>query len=156
MSLADEYYQAVKSGNTGYANYLAQILASQAGININTNTVTAAPLDVINGLPALPAIPAISGQASGGVSLGSAADAILQGILHPLDTLSGKNAGTTPPPTVSGIGSGVGSALGFITDIPRVATSVLGLILIIAGIFALSRGPAINIVSSAIKTAATS
>lgn len=48
------------------------------------------------------------------------------------------------------------SALDFITDIPRVATTLLGLILIIAGIFALTRGPAVQIVTSAVKEAATS
>lgn len=53
-------------------------------------------------------------------------------------------------------GSGIGGALSFITDIPRVTTTLLGLILIIAGIFALAHGPAVQIVSGNIKEAVTS
>lgn len=45
---------------------------------------------------------------------------------------------------------------GLVTDLPRMATMVIGLILIIAGIFALSRGPAVQVISSAAKTALTS
>lgn len=48
------------------------------------------------------------------------------------------------------------TALDFITDIPRVLTALIGVILIIAGIFALAKGPAIQVVGSAIKDAATS
>jgi hypothetical protein len=48
------------------------------------------------------------------------------------------------------------AAVSFITDIPRVVTTLLGLVLIIAGIFALARGPAVNIVASAVREAATS
>ncbi len=61
-----------------------------------------------------------------------------------------------PKSVLSGGLSATGSALSFITDIPRVATTLLGLILIIAGIFALTKGPVVNIVSSAVREAATS
>lgn len=47
--------------------------------------------------------------------------------------------------------SGTSAALKFISDIPRVTTTLLGLILIIAGIFALAKGPAVNIVSNAVS-----
>ncbi|MDE2019927.1 MAG: transglycosylase SLT domain-containing protein [Patescibacteria group bacterium] len=52
--------------------------------------------------------------------------------------------------------TGLGSAMTFLTDIPRVVTTVLGLIFIIVGLIALTRGPAVNIVSGALKEAATS
>lgn len=155
MALVDDYENAVRSGDTKLANYLAQALASQNGININTNDVSAASpsqLNSGNGLPSLPTLP----------SLSQAADALFQGILHPLDTLTGKNTGTMNDQIAAGHGpvtSTVGaatSAVSFITDIPRVVTAILGLIMIIAGIFALSKGPAVNIVSSAVKTAAIS
>lgn len=50
----------------------------------------------------------------------------------------------------------LGSALAFITDIPRVTTAVVGLVLVIAGIFALSRGPAVQIVTTAARDTLTS
>ena len=155
MALGDDYLAAVRSGNKPYANYLAQMLAAQAGININANTVEAAPLSVLQpGIGALPALPPLPGQATGGglPDLSTAADAILQGIMHPWDTITGANAGTKPPPIVSS----TTAALNFITDIGRVTTTVLGLILIIAGIFALARGPAVQIVGGALREAATS
>lgn len=113
-----------------------------------------------NGLPQLPALPGIAGQSANAsgipFSLGSAGDALLQGILHPWDTFTGNTAQMNED-LKKGAGpvSSLTSAFDFITDIPRVATTLLGLILIIAGIFALSRGPVINIAANAIKTAAT-
>jgi hypothetical protein len=58
--------------------------------------------------------------------------------------------------TASTAASATSAAFSFITDIPRVATTVVGIILIIAGIFALSRGPAVEIATDAVKAAATS
>lgn len=93
-------------------------------------------------------------------SLGAAS--FLNGVLHPLDSLKGlfdpaqaaANAGQDQA-TGNTIDSGK-AALAFITDIPRVATTLLGLILVIAGIFALTKGPAVNIVTSAVRGAVTS
>lgn len=168
MSLVDEYEAAVRSGsNPAYANYLAQILASNAGININSNQVTAAPSNL---LPQhTDTVAASDSNFWGGSSIGGGLDAFVQGIMHPLDTLTGTNTAQMNADVKAGKGgisqaigavsdavSGTNAAIKFITDIPRVATTVLGLILIIAGIFALSRGPAVQIVSSAVKTAVTS
>lgn len=165
MALVDEYEAAVRGGNTQYANYLAQILASGAGININANQVTAAPASMLpsNSNTA----PASSNGFWGGLTQGG--DAILQGILHPFDTLTGHNTDQMNADIKGGKGgvsevigavsdavSGTSAAVKFITDIPRVATTILGLILIIAGIFALSRGPAVQIVGSAVKEAVVS
>lgn len=164
MALVDDYEAAVRSGNTKTANYLAQILASGAGININANQVEAAPSSMLPGAQSAP-----SSGFWGGLSWGSALDAIGQGFLHPLDTVTGHNTAQMNTDAKSGKGpvsdvvgavtdvvSGTSSAVKFITDIPRVATTLLGLILIIAGIFALSRGPAVQIVGGAIKEAVVS
>lgn len=48
------------------------------------------------------------------------------------------------------------SAIAFITDIPRVTTALIGIVLIIAGIFALTRGPAVQIVTTAARETLTS
>ncbi len=58
--------------------------------------------------------------------------------------------------TAGDVASGTVSLLKIITDIPRMTTMALGLILIIAGIFALARGPAVQIVTGAAKEALTS
>lgn len=165
MALVDDYEALVRSGsNPQYANYLAKILASGAGININANDVTAAPANMLPDNSHAPA----SGQGFwGGLTEGG--DAILQGFLHPLDTFTGANHSQMNADLKSGKGgvsevigavsdavSGTSAALKFITDIPRVATTLLGLILIIAGIFALSRGPAVQIVGGVLRDAAVS
>lgn len=48
------------------------------------------------------------------------------------------------------------AGLAFITDIPRVVTTLLGMILIIVGLFALAKGPAVQVIGSAVRDAATS
>ena len=63
--------------------------------------------------------------------------------------------GTAASALVTATGS-TSAALAFITNIPRMTTTLLGLVLIIAGIFALSRGPAVQIVGGAIKEAVIS
>lgn len=75
-------------------------------------------------------------------------------VIGPLNTALGSTA--DPNSMVSTAASSTGAALAFITDIPRVVTTLLGLILIIAGIFALSKGPVVSVVSSAAQTALTS
>lgn len=76
--------------------------------------------------------------------------------LGALDSAAGVNPNDAPGGGVMGAVSSAKAGLAFITDIPRVTTTLLGLILIIAGIFALSRGPAVNIVSSAVRGAVVS
>lgn len=58
--------------------------------------------------------------------------------------------------TTGGVLSAASGAISFIFDIPRVLTTLIGLILIIAGIFALARGPAVQVLGSAVREAATS
>jgi len=76
-------------------------------------------------------------------------------VLGAADSAVGLNP-NTPGSGLAGTAASIKSGLSFITDIPRVATTLLGLILIIAGIFALSKGPAVQIVGSAVKDAVTS
>ena len=71
-------------------------------------------------------------------------------IIGPLNKFVGS---TSDPHSIAGSG---GSALDFITDIPRVVTSVLGIILIIAGIFALTKGPVVNVVGDIARESLTS
>lgn len=156
MALVDEYEAAVRGGNTKYANYLAQILASGAGININANEVTAAPSALLShGDPT----PAGDGNFWGGLSSGVAGlqsgVAGLLGAIDSIDPTAPKGGGKGPLSSVAdllgGVSdavSGTSAALKFITDIPRVVTTLLGLILIIAGIFALAKGPAIQVLGA--------
>lgn len=163
MALVDDYYAAIRNGSTGEANYLAQMLAANAGININANQVTAIPASMIPQATTPSPSPSFS----------SGLNAIVQGFMHPLDTLSGNNKAAMNASATSGSGgvgdavsgfvggltgaaSGTAKALGFITDLPRVATTLLGLIVLIAGIFALSKGPAIQVVGSIAKKNLTS
>lgn len=75
-------------------------------------------------------------------------------VIGPLNKMLGSTADPNSP--VSGGAGAATGALAFITDVPRVATTVLGFILIIAGIFALSRGPVVQVVSSSVREAVTS
>lgn len=146
MSLVDDYESAVRGGNAPVANYLAQMLASQAGININANQVTAAPASL------LPKAPSTSNTSFFG-GIGNA-------INNATNTLMGPLLGNVGTPLGGGVGAVVNhagdivnstdKAVKFITDIPRVATTLLGLILIIAGVFALAKGPAVQIVKGAL------
>lgn len=146
MSLGSDYEDAVRGGNTPLANYLAQMLAANAGINIAANQVEAAPASFF---PDKNTTPSAGGD--GGFWGGLGKFPLLPGL-----------PGLTPDAigsVIGGVGDaakGAGSAISFITDIPRVATTILGLILVIAGIFALTRGPAVNIVSNAVSKAVTS
>lgn len=134
--LSDLYEQAVRSGNTDQATYYAQALAAQHGMSIQGVTGASASQlpgsSASNGffnLPALPSLSDIAGALFTGSGLGLANDLL-----------------TTNAKAASDATKTTGAALGFITDIPRVVTTVLGIILIIAGIFALSKGPAVQIV----------
>lgn len=77
--------------------------------------------------------------------------------LGALDDLFDLNPNTSGSLTATdGPAAGIAAGLAFITDIPRVATTLLGLILIIAGVFALSRGPAVQIVGAFKNSVTTS
>lgn len=150
--LSDLYVQAVNSGDHDAANYYAQALAAQAGLPIQG--VTAASPAQVNAAPAqssgggfpfsLPALPSLS-DALKGISNGFGPGSILGGIAA---------VGAAEAPAATGAVSSVGSAFDFITDVPRVVTTVLGIILIIAGIFALTKTNPIEIVSKAASVAA--
>lgn len=158
MALVDEYEAQVRSGsNPAYANYLGQMLAAKAGIDINSNQVSAAPADLLHSTA-----PAAEGSFWGGVksSLDKATNTLMGPLLgnvgEPLGGSVGKSSIGGAIKSVADALDTTSAAVKFITDIPRVATTVLGLILIIAGIFALARGPAVQIVSGAVKEAVTS
>lgn len=161
-TLSDLYDQARLSGNTGAADYYAQALYAAAHPGASIQGVTAAPLTGAAGI--LPSTASPSTNNNG--SLGKLGDALLQGLnpLNLFDVLSGNTGaldqalqnGTGPLETAGKTVDSVEGAIAFLTDIPRVLTSVLGLILIVAGIFALSRGPAVQVVGGHIKDALTS
>ena len=142
MSLVDDYENAVRN-NAPEKNYLAQMVAAKAGININANEVTAAPASL---LPK-PATGANQGGFWGGIggAINNATNTLMGPLLGDVGTPLGGAAGN--------VGVALDStkqAIKFITDIPRVATTLLGLILIIAGVFALAKGPAVQIMGKGI------
>lgn len=161
MALVDDYENAIRSGDTNTANYLAQMLATQAGININTNSVSAAPASL---LPTLGTQSAPAASSGGGFFSGLLSGAqSLQDWLEKIDPTSNTNmggkglTGQTNPATVGqATGQATASAFSFITDIPRVTTTILGLILIIAGIFALASGSAAKVIVNTVHANATS
>lgn len=89
-------------------------------------------------------------------SLSQVLGGFTQGIIHPLDTFTGtntdamnKSAGDTGKAVAS-----VGALLGIVTDVPRMATIVVGGLLLAAGIFAIagSKPPVyINPIAKALK-----
>jgi len=158
VSLGSDYEDAVRSGNTQLANYLAQALAANAGININTNQVTAAPASM------LPQTPMYSSASSSlnipkgfldpgqpdasnpnALTWSNALGALAQGFTNPFDTFFGnqdeQRAGAaSKAATAAGVGdtvASVGSLLKIVTDVPRMVTIFIGLILLIAGLFML-------------------
>lgn len=105
---------------------------------------------------------AISGQQNAAAAqenafgLGNMFDDIVQGIpiLGPVATQAGGAANAA-----SGLyttGKAAVSFLAFLADLPRLGTTLLGLILIIAGIFALTKGPVVGIVGDVAKEALVS
>lgn len=135
--------------------------ASQAAVN-NTipSGLTGPAVDAyVSGQnnPALPATPtATTGFKSILGNFVTALANIDQSVpmLGSIDSSVGLNP-NVPGSTLSNTG-GAASALSFVSflsDLPRVATVVLGLVFIIAGVFALTRGPAVNVVSSAVRGA---
>jgi len=148
----------------GNAIYGTAEPATQAEMDLDAATQRGLNLDALHGLsgntagsglPSLPdtssSFPSISGALSGIIGW---VDKNVP-VLGAADSAVGLNP-NTPGSGLAGTAKAIGSGLSFITDIPRVATTLLGLILIIAGIFALSKGPAIQIVGGAVKDAVTS
>lgn len=163
MSLGDDYESAIRGGRTDEANYLAQMLASAAGININSNKVTAAPASMLpnsNGYGSGPSaslsIP--EGYFSGGAGPSSNAPTydpstwsfsnilgpILQGFTNPLGTA--KSVGSSSEQDTQNAAAlaksdtigGVGRLLAIVTDIPRMITLILGVALILIGLLMLN------------------
>jgi hypothetical protein len=99
-------------------------------------------------------------------SLSQALNAALDGLLHPIDSLTGNTnnmdsaivAGKGPLSTAtSAIGSlesGAAAFLNILTDVPRVATIAIGLILLIIGGFALTGRNVTEVITSAAKAGA--
>jgi hypothetical protein len=110
------------------------------------------------GLPGTTAGTTGSASNKGGLLgvLGGLGDFFFSPSFSPSAASADIQSGAAGNSTTGAILTSAGSAISFITDIPRVTTTLLGLILIIAGIFALSRGPAVQIVGGALKEAATS
>lgn len=81
------------------------------------------PIPSGGSLPTLPSLGDLGGPQNNAASINAATANMQTGVNN-----------------VASAASSVGSALSFITNIPRVTTTVLGLILIIAGIFALTKG----------------
>lgn len=143
-SLLTEYQKAVNSGNTQYANYLAQILASNAGIHINANEVTAAPAALVNGAAqannSATATPSSTTSNFWG-TLGGVADFMLNPFeWSPSAATAEIEKGQAGNSTTGAVVSGAGSFLSFISDIPRVGTVIVGGLLIAAGLFGLAGG----------------
>lgn len=142
MALVDDYENAVRN-NSPTKDYLAQMIATSAGININANQVTAAPASMLKAPQ--------SGFFKGiGDAINNATDTLMSPLLGKLGSPLGGGVGTVVK-TAGDIVNPTGKAIKFITDIPRVVTTLLGLILIIAGIFALAKGPAVQIIGDAKK-----
>lgn len=163
-SLSDLYNQARLSGNTGAADYYAQALYAAANPGASIQGVTAAPLTGAAGiLPSGSLVPSNNIFGAIGNSLPTLSD--LFSLISKYDPTTGTaldpmaGSGTNPiklGQSASDLTDSAEGAIGFLSDIPRVVTSVIGLILIVAGIFALSRGPAVQVVGGHIKDALTS
>jgi hypothetical protein len=143
LSLVQAYENAVRSGAPD-RDYLAQMVAASSGMNINVGSITAAAPDQ------LPAENSISGWKGFLDGVGSTLGGGFNPFKKPLEGLG--NAADK----VGDVVDATGDAIDFITDIPRVVTTLLGLVLIIAGIFALAKGPAVSIATGAVKNSLTS
>lgn len=115
----------------------------------------------------LPALPSVSLDIGTGNSFFDALGAIEQGLLHPIDTFTqtqaqrqaASDANSTQlqgaASTATSVASGVSSLLNIVTDIPRLATILVGGLLLAAGIFSIAGGShkdIINLVKSTGET----
>jgi hypothetical protein len=84
-------------------------------------------------------------------------DAILQGLSNPFATLTGQGTAQMNAQIAAGQGPVSGTLAEFKNwSIARVVTILLGIILIVVGLFALAKGPAVQIVSSSAARQLTS
>jgi hypothetical protein len=153
MSIGTDYEDAVRRGDTKVANYLAQMLASQAGININTNQVTAAPASMLPSL-GYGSAPSVSldipqGYFSGGDN--SNQKSFFQGLMD-FPLLPGGPSPNDIGGGVKAVGDtvgGIGRLLAIVTDIPRMITLILGVALIIIGLLMLNNKTIVQAVRAA-------
>jgi hypothetical protein len=102
---------------------------------------------------------AVTGQESAAAAqenafgLGNIFDTLAMGVPVIGPGLSAVGGATNAISGVYTAGKAAVGFLGFISDLPRLATTLIGVILIIAGIFALSRGPAVQVLGSLAKDA---
>lgn len=146
MSLGSDYEDAVRSGNSQLANYLAKALAANAGININSNNISAAPASMFTQYSSNSSPTASLSIPQGFLDPGQGdADRPKYGLEGVIESL--KIIGRAPGQAVDAVtgtagavadgAAGVGSLLKIVTDLPRMVTIFIGLILLIAGLFML-------------------
>lgn len=150
MSIGDDYLAAVKAGNTAQANYLAKMLTYQAGIDINANTVEAAPLSYLqpgnSGLPTLPSLPSLPdflGQSVGVLGSIPILGGIAAGAVNMMNASGVTGAATKAGSSTGQALSSAGNALSI--DWARWGTAVLGGLIIAAGLFGLAGGQASHV-----------
>lgn len=163
--LVTQYQNAVSSGDTSTANYLAQAIAGAAGLN--ANNVTAAPNSLVNPSPGytnssqpsflsgLLNFPLLGGGSAAAASVANAAAPVV-------DAVTGADGGggfLGIPGAIEQAGAaiaapfkGVGEFFDFITNIPRVLTILIGVILVIVGLYMLGNKQIIAAVSTVAKT----
>lgn len=127
----------------------------------DNSVLSAGDTNVSGNLPALPAIGASdtssAAPTSGIFGLTAWFDRMFPSTLGAMDSSVGLNPNVSGSLlATNGPAAGLSSAVAFITDVPRVTTTILGLILIIAGIFALARGPAVQVIQYAVRENVTS
>lgn len=141
-SITDEYNTAMANGNAPYADYLSQIMnASHQAYGTDLNAQLGVTGITNNS-------PAVTAPSSGPVGDFSASDIANNpaNFGAQLGSLFGANASdalgaaqTSVTNSIGNTASSVASALGFVTDIPRVATTVTGFVLFTIGALALLR-----------------
>jgi hypothetical protein len=147
QSLYDEYSQAMATGNTGYADYLSQIMHGLGSDPIAAKSAGA-------GLTQGPAAPPPPDTETKGLfynykGLGSNLSGAAGMLLGGLGSLfTGQNTGQAAleaGQAASSTASGASDALKVISDIPRLAVIFIGGVLIIVGLLALTRSETITI-----------
>ena len=158
MSIGDDYNAAVQAGNWPLANYLARGLAANAGIDVNTNTIEAAPqvFQEQQANVSLPSLPSLG-------SIGSYIGQTLGNGLA-LDTFGGAPSNFHTDPTTGAVTSGTGqagaaaanaltNAGGLLGDPYRLGSIIIGALVMAAGLFGLAGGKPEHIVALTQKAA---
>lgn len=161
MSIGDDYNAAVQAGNWPLANYLARGLAANAGIDVNANTIEAAPQVFQEqganvGLPTLPSLPSLG-------SIGSFIGQTLGNGLA-LDTFGGAPSNFHTDPNTGAVTSGtgqagaaiggaVGNAASIFSDPGRLGAIIVGALFIAAGLFGLAGGRPEHVIALTQKAA---